>query len=248
VKFRSTLLGEASGSIGGATASRNKGGQYFRARSNPTNPATMWQVTTRQSFAQAVAEWANLSSGQREAWDYYAAETPWIGAFGSTIRLSGQQAFLRAMSLIKLGAAWGIGELGSLDTVDLRNGPGENTLGPTPDTDVMFTWLMGPPATWTIEAVFGDAGPAGTVYALFMSGPVNPAKKYFKGPYVLVGASIQNAGSSSFPVSDTDETPWNQKFTQPNNGSWYHGYARSITPDGRVSTRQLFGPVLAVEI
>ncbi|KKM06452.1 hypothetical protein LCGC14_1743870, partial [marine sediment metagenome] len=45
--FKSGLITQGSGSIGGLTASHNRGGMYFRARTIPTNPATSFQTVVR---------------------------------------------------------------------------------------------------------------------------------------------------------------------------------------------------------
>ena len=36
--MKTTIVGPLSGSFGGLTASHNRGGQYLRQRSTPTNP------------------------------------------------------------------------------------------------------------------------------------------------------------------------------------------------------------------
>lgn len=96
VKFTSALLTAASGSIGGMTASRNRGGLFLRSRVIPVNPNTERQGEARANMAQAVNAWSNiLSDTNRQAWTSYAASTPVVDKLGAQLILSGQQMFVK---------------------------------------------------------------------------------------------------------------------------------------------------------
>lgn len=73
----------ASGSFGGVTASRNKGGAYFRRKGNPTNPRSTGQQTQRAQLANVTAAWKGLTAIQQQAWKS-ASES---GQFTKTDRL-----------------------------------------------------------------------------------------------------------------------------------------------------------------
>lgn len=73
----------ASGSFGGVTASRNKGGAYFRRKGNPTNPRSTGQQTQRAQLANLTAAWKGLTAVQQQAWKS-ASES---GQFTKTDRL-----------------------------------------------------------------------------------------------------------------------------------------------------------------
>lgn len=88
MKFGNPLLTtELSGSLGGVTASKARGGRgYFRVRRKPSNPRSTYQATMRAILASAAASWAGtLDDTQRAAW---AAAAP--------SGLSGIDAFVQA--------------------------------------------------------------------------------------------------------------------------------------------------------
>ena len=93
MKFTSAILTQASGSLGGATASRNKGGGYFRARVAGTNPQSDAQTAQRSMFATISAAWRNLTDGERGAWKDAAAYFPYTDSLGQTKTYSGSQLF-----------------------------------------------------------------------------------------------------------------------------------------------------------
>ncbi len=80
------------------TLSRNRGGNYLRARAIPVNPNTQRQGDARANLAQAVGAWTNtLNSGQRDGWNSYATSTPVVDVLGDQLILSGQQMFVKCM-------------------------------------------------------------------------------------------------------------------------------------------------------
>lgn len=70
MKFTSAFVGDLSGSVGGVTASRARGGvEYFRFRKTPVNPNTALQVAVRARLSALATAWRNdLSIVQRESW------------------------------------------------------------------------------------------------------------------------------------------------------------------------------------
>lgn len=102
-----SMMGEMSGSIGGCTWSRNKGGQYLRQRTVPTNPNSIAQQAVRTAFAQASSDWsATLTNSQRTMWNNWAASNPVVDTLGQSIQLSGQQAYVRfSARLLQCGMA-----------------------------------------------------------------------------------------------------------------------------------------------
>lgn len=70
MKFISAFVDELSGSVGGLTASRARGGvNYFRIRANPTNPQTERQTQVRANFGQLSQFWrGTLTDAQRDSW------------------------------------------------------------------------------------------------------------------------------------------------------------------------------------
>lgn len=100
-------VGALSGSVGGTTASRNKGGPYFRVRGIPTDPRTAAQLARRAALASESARWQLLTTAQRDAWDEYGRQNPSHNALGSSILISGHGNFvgLNTRILLDAGAA-----------------------------------------------------------------------------------------------------------------------------------------------
>lgn len=72
MKFGNPLLTtELSGSLGGVTAARARGGRgYFRVRRVPSNPRSTYQATVRAFLAAAASAWASdLTDVQRASWE-----------------------------------------------------------------------------------------------------------------------------------------------------------------------------------
>ncbi len=95
--FKPLIGAELSGSIGGITASHNKGGAYFRSRVIPTDPASPFQGIVRQSLGNLAARWSGLlSQSARDAWDLYAANVPLLNPLGESINVTGLNMFQRS--------------------------------------------------------------------------------------------------------------------------------------------------------
>lgn len=88
---------DARGSIGGQTASRNRSGNYLRARTTPVNPRSSKQNKVR-SVVQFLAQyWSNtLTQLQRDGWEVYAAAITRANKLGSQIKLTGFNHFIRS--------------------------------------------------------------------------------------------------------------------------------------------------------
>ena len=93
------MIGEARGSIGGSTFSRNRGGMYIRNRATPTNTVTIARTQARALFATISSSWETvLTPAQRAAWDAwaeFAPEAESLNKLGDTIRIGGKAAFQR---------------------------------------------------------------------------------------------------------------------------------------------------------
>jgi hypothetical protein len=166
--IRTGFGGQLSGSVGGVVASHNKGGQYLRNRSLPTNPNSAAQTRARDAFAAAAIAWRSLTVAVREGWEAYAAGTPVVNRLGESITVSGFNMFVRTAAFFT-GAGFpsaipaaapispGLADLGSNLQVALATGTGA----------VMF----GVTATLT--------GPG----IIQIGYPVSPGISFYGGPY-----------------------------------------------------------------
>lgn len=185
--FKSALLTQASGSIGGMTASHNAGGMYFRSRSVPTNPNTPGQQTVRNAFAAATQRWSNvLTQEQRDEWNAYAANVPVFNNLGDQVHRSGFNWYVGSASL-RLQAGEAI----------VDDGPTVMTL--IDIGTISMTSISA--ASGEIRIEVGDS-PAWAAddddrCLIYVSSQQSPGKKFFKGPFQF--HSVVN-GDSAAPV------------------------------------------------
>lgn len=172
MKFKSGIITQASGSIGGLTASHNKGGMYFRARSIPTDPASAYQVAMRNAMVQLASRWSStLTQAKRDAWDVYAVNVPLVNAMGDPVSRSGQQMYCRS-SLQRLQAGLAIVD-DAPEVFDLGtfSAPSFGFDAASDEIDVTFT----NGDEWANE---DDAA-----MLVYVSRPQNAGINFFKGPY-----------------------------------------------------------------
>lgn len=88
--FRGVIVGAASGKVGAMVASHNKGGQYMRARTTPTNPRTVYQTAVRDAVRSLSNAWeSTLTPTQIGDWNVYAANVRRTNRLGDATNSSG---------------------------------------------------------------------------------------------------------------------------------------------------------------
>jgi hypothetical protein len=84
------ILGPMRGRLGADVFSHNKGGDYVRLGTTPTNPQTSRQQTTRSILGTLAAAWTTvLSQSERDEWDAYAGANPVKNSLGQDVLISG---------------------------------------------------------------------------------------------------------------------------------------------------------------
>jgi hypothetical protein len=221
--FKSQIITQASGSVGGLTYSHNKGGMYMRARSIPTNPATAAQVIARNALASMAGRWSTiLTQAQRDAWAVYAANVPIIGKLGDPILLSGQQHYIRSntfrarvdpgnLNLPLVDDAPTVFNIGETGEAAITG----NTVGNT--LSISFT----PGVEW--------AGADDAACAVFAARPQDVSINFFKGPYQFAGFQEGNTA-----IPETPPFTVTSPFTHVV-GQKLFVYVRATQADGRLS-------------
>lgn len=206
----------ASGSIGGQTFSRNRFGQYARARAIPVNPRTALQAAVRSTFAQMCAQWSLLTANQRGQWAEYAAAIPRVDVFGQPISPTGRNVFIGNNCLrIQSGLA------------AVLDGPTTLTLPEL--TTPVITVTAGDPISVAFTTQDAWSTPTGGGLTLFMAHPKSPQTNYCKGPYQYAGTILGAATSPTSP--QTIPSPF--VFTAGQR-AFYRVVA--MTSDGRISS------------
>lgn len=94
MKFISPILSDARASVGGATFSKNRGGNYIRAKVAPVQPRTPAQQAARASFAVFSGAWRGLSAAQRAAWASLASGITLTDTLGIAYKPTGSQLYV----------------------------------------------------------------------------------------------------------------------------------------------------------
>ena len=185
MKFKSVIIAQASGSIGGTTFSRNRGGAYVRNRSVPTNPASPQQVAVRATVADLTSAWLDtLTDAQRRAWETYAANVPLVDPLGEPRNVGGIAMYVRSnvpreqAGLARVDDAPTVFNLGeftapSFGTISAGAGTAEVNF------EVTDAWVN------EDDAVMG----------VLLSRGQNASINFFKGPYRFAGGILGDAAT-----------------------------------------------------
>lgn len=214
MKFLGSFVTAVSGSLGGITASRGRGGQFLRARLIPTDPISGDQAVRRSVFADVSAQWLTLlTTAQREAWDLYAENTPMTDSLGQSFLLSGHQHFV-------------------------RSGTYSVMLGNSVFDDAPTTFGIGAsPVISSFSATDAELSvgvsniPAGGVTGVIAGRPQNVSHNYFRGPFRFG----QSSGSSPITVTQPYPAAAGQR-------QWAE--VRNQDAEGRLSQATQAGPVV----
>lgn len=90
-------LGSIRGRVGGNVFSHNKGGDYIRLGTPPTNPQTLRQTITRTILGTLASQWTSLlDQAERDGWDVYAATHPVKNSLGLDVYITGLAWYVKA--------------------------------------------------------------------------------------------------------------------------------------------------------
>lgn len=241
--FKSEHITQASGSVGGVTYARAKGGTlYRRARAIPVNPNSALQSQVRSAMTAAVNRWnSGLSQAWRDTWDLYAQNVTVVNKLGSATHISGQNWFVacevpRQQAVAKLG----------LTIASLQDAPSQFDRGdfPTPSAPTIS-------ATTGLSMAYDDMASwvnnDDNFMLVYMGRPRNQSRQSFSGPYRLVGAiegSLSSPPSSPFTISAVNLASLGFPL---NPQSRVDVQVAVALDDGRLSSRRTIGsPIIGV--
>jgi hypothetical protein len=211
--------GSASGKLGALVASRNRGGQYLRARTTPINPSTIYQQDVRNSLRTLVAIWQNdITQVQRDAWDTYADNVTVTDTLGDQRNRTGQNWFV-GVNTPRLQA--GLDRIDDAPTVYNQGDTGIAVFDLSSTTAGSLS-LGTPPIGWT------DTTQTQTLL-LYISAPFSDSRGFLKVPTRLAG-TLSNQGVTA-PVGGTFTLPTPAAGSN-NQVAWFYRIARE---DGRLS-------------
>lgn len=219
MKIKSALITSASGSIGGLTASHNRGGLYLRARTIPTNPNSVYQQAVRGSVAALSARWLNvLTDLQRTRWGAYAYAVPIPDTLGEPRNCGGLAMYIRS-NVPRIQAGLAIVDDGpTIFTLPWTVGISTSTYAATTND---FAVAFDNTDSWANE----DGG----AILVLGSTPQNASVNYYKGPYryagVIEGDAVTPPTSPATIVNPFEFEVAHNVFTQ----------LRVTRADGRLS-------------
>lgn len=220
---KSALMESGSGSLGGITVSRNRGGMYFRGRAVPTNPNSVFQQAVRSAAAQLAALWGStLTAVQRAAWDLYAETVELPNPLGDARNVGGLGMYIRSnVPRIASGVA-------ALTRVD--DAPTIFDLGAVGPLTVITATSVGAVVSMGFTDTDAWVDETGSALLVYTSRQQNASINYFKGPYRFAGAvEGDDTVPPTTPAAITGAFPFavdNRVFV----------FARVSRVDGRLST------------
>jgi hypothetical protein len=202
MKVRYIQLTGASGSIGGMTAARNRGGSYLRSRVAPVNPNTAAQIGARSRMAALASRWRDtLTATQRGDWDAYAATISETDPLGQPVALTGLNVYVAGNALR--------GQAGR-DPVDAApTVPGRAALSFDLGTMILDDTAGG--GDLTIESAGSNTWLVeGGSLLVYGSGSVSPARNYRVPTPFRKALTPDIAPLPTFPLSITGIFPTDQ--------------------------------------
>lgn len=222
MKVRYTELSGASGSIGGVTAARNRGGNYRRVRVAPLNPQSSFQIAVRGALAALSTAWRDtLSAAQRTAWEVYANTVTATDSLGQAVKLTGLNAFIAGNS-VRLQAAQSAVLAAPSDTGSpVFTLPGEVALtASTTGGSVALAFNI------TTTDGFNEASGGGV--HVYISPAVTESIRYYKGPFRYWSSKVR-AGT---PLTANQAISGGNPFPVVGGNGLYH-YIKFVSVDAQ---------------
>lgn len=195
---------DVRGAIGGQVHSKNRSGNYIRARTTPVNPQSSRQNTIRAIVAFLANTWsALLSQVQRDQWEVYADAIVVTNKLGAAIKLTGFNHYIRSNSVRLQGGAGVIA-------------PGPSILSLPPEDPLMIGTVD--EAAQQISVAFDDTldwvdQDEGYIF-VYMSAPKNTGVNFIGGPFRFAGViqgdsttppTTPTTMAAPFPVAENQE-------------------------------------------
>jgi len=155
MKFNTTpMFATPSGSFGGVVVSHNGSGYYWKVKTIPINPTTIYQQSARALFIRFSQNWRTLSAARQNAWIVAAQANPVVDRIGNLITLSGINFYIRINANIVTAGGTAIdAPVLPLSVAAVTALTGTCVLGvltatfsptPVPASTALFIWASGP--------------------------------------------------------------------------------------------------------
>lgn len=166
-----------SGSYQGVTSSRNRFGQYVRARATPVNPASTFQGVVRARMSINAAGWRTLTATQREGWISLGNSMTRTDSLGQSYNLTGFAAYC------------------SVNNVRLADGLTVVAAAPALSTPVNIATLVITLTAAAFSLAYTVTPLAAATYLNVFVSPQRSQGRQFEGDFRLVATSAAAAAS-----------------------------------------------------
>lgn len=217
--FKSQVLTQASGSVGGATYTRTASGMVMRGRAMPVNPNTGRQQVVRNAVSSLSQLWSStLEPEERDSWTLYANNVMRPNKLGDMIKLSGISMFVRC-NTPRVQAGLPV----------VTTGPSVFSLG-SAVSNLALTQDDEDP--YLLDLSWTAPGSARNVL-IYLSRPISGAINFFRGPWMFTAKVLGT--TSSFTGIYVDGMSQGQQV---------RARVRVSYDDGRLSSPKEVGVVL----
>lgn len=182
VKFGAGII-QISGSIAGVTHARNRFGNYIRPRTKPVNPSSTRQAAIRLYMKYYTERWHDtLTSGQRAAWNTYAAAVSCKNRLGEVVYITGFNWYL-AVNIVRAQAENSKCDNGPVTLSLVESDPGF-AVSASAGTQLMTI-------TMTLGLPWRDI--AASIMCIYQGTPQIVTRNFFNGPWKYAGNFPGNA-------------------------------------------------------
>lgn len=190
VQFGGGVL-DIRGAIGGQVFSKNRFGNYIRARITPVNPQSTRQNVVRAIIQLLAQAWSNvLSQLQRDGWEVYADNIVRTNALGAQIKITGFNHYIRSNAPILQALDTRVDDAPTILTLP----PGDpQMIGTVDEAGQQISVAFDENLDWVNQ----DDGHM----FVFMSHPKTTGTGFIGGPFRFAGAI--DGDSTTAPTSPT---------------------------------------------
>ncbi len=185
MKFKSALVTQVSGSLGGMVGSHNRGGLYLRARTVPVNPQSAFQQAVRNFMSTLVVAWSQtLTALQREGWQTYADNVEITDPLGDKRKATALDWYVGCnVPRLQVGGT----RVDAPPTVFTLA-----TLTPVVITSITATTRV---LVMTFTNTDLWAATTGGFLGIYISPPQSPGITFYKGPYRFLDKIVGSTGT-----------------------------------------------------
>lgn len=232
--YKSQILTQASGSVGGLTFLHGASGLALRARSIPVNRRQPMQSKVRSCFGALAADWQLRTADHKAQWTEYAERVPLVNKLGDSFYASPINHYVRSNTpRVYLKGATGL----------CRAGPLIFSLGATPVCSAYTAVVsVGGVLTLGFSCFITDAPAIAeplTLIVGYVTRPLSPGRSFVAGPYQF-GFDEVVAVAASQPNVISEEVPF---YWNPAGGQRVGVRVEVTREDGRLSQAASFNLV-----